>query len=132
LSQVSRDKVSAKDPLRLLLYNFISADEQRVFLSNFSKNWIVYLCCTYNNKFKIYKLHYNRFTPKIRFIYSIKRLFVYYSGKASISNLRCCINSPPEQVFISSEKILYLAQEVKKVLLALFCCVYSKKGGVLC
>lgn len=69
---------------------------------------------------KKFSLHYNLFTPKLRFIYSVKRLFAY------------CFDKAPTLYLIRLQWLIKITQALRKMILVLFCCVYKLEGGAAC
>ena len=86
----------------------------------------------FRNNIKFFNLHYSQITPKIRFIYSVKRLFTYCLGRAPTLCFDRYLNKSQIIVCTSSKCLLIIKQVIKTDLLALFLCVFKQKGSVLC
>ena len=122
---LSRDRAFTKELHSFMLCKFLFGKKLLKFLCSLSNNQINCLHYSYkknklSNNIKFFNLHYYLFTPKLRFIYSIKRIVYGFN-----------INSPPD-VYTRSKYSSYLTQELKNIILAKFCCLYILKGGVLC
>ena len=130
MSLLSRVRVFAKKPPSVVLESFSGAGSGRFFAVVLYGR--LYLCCRLKENIKFFNLYYIQFTPKLRFIYSVKRLFAYCFNKAPTLYLGFFINSPP-WAFREFPKYLvdFLSQALNKITLALFCCAYRQKGGVV-
>ena len=140
MSLLNRERVSIKKPRSIVLC-FFTLRERGRFLAAiiYCQSAILSIHKRYSkltkkiaNYIKFFKLHYNHFTPELRFIYCVKRLFAYCFDKAPTLYLGFYINSPPLGLNNVFKYIFALSQVLKTVVLALFCCIYRLKGGVVC
>lgn len=81
---------------------------------------------------KIFKSHYKHFTPELRFIYCVKRLFAYCFDKAPTLYLGFYINTLLIGANIIIQHIFGLSQALKTRTLVQFCYADKKIGGVVC
>ena len=75
---------------------------------------------TLRNDIKIFNLHYSIFTPKLRFIYSVKRLFAY------------CFDKAPTLYLVRAQILRKIMQALREMALVHFCCANRLEGGVIC
>ena len=103
-----------------MFFNHINLFYIQKKIFNFTKKILNYI--------NFFELHYSQFTPGLRFIYCLKQFFAYCFNKAPTLYFGLYINSPPDTV----KSLIGLTQGLKNVALALFCCLYKLKGGVIC